>query len=248
MAPPRSEARRAVHDALEGRHPRLGRAVVLAIGALILLSAVLIAVETMPAFRGSPALLAAQLAMASVFAVEYLARLWSSPAPLRYATSFWGVVDFLAAFPALLLFLPDLLSVRALRLLRLLRLLKLARFSRAVDRIGAAFAATRGELGVFTLIALITIYLAAVGIHHFERGAQPEVFGSIPASLWWAVATLTTVGHGDAYPVTAGGRAFTGLVLLVGLGVVAVPAGLVTSALLADPRETPSAPDEGSDP
>ena len=77
---------------------------------------------------------------------------------------------------------------------------------------------------------------------------QPERFGSIPQALWWALATLTTVGYGDAYPVTAGGRVFTGLVLLVGLGIVAVPAGLVTSALLADPPEPPSDPARGPDP
>ena len=229
-----TSARRAVHRAFEGTHPTLGRAVVLGVAGLILLSTALITLETMPALRGEPVLRAAGIIVAALFAVEYAARLWSAPDPLRYATSFWGVVDLLAAVPPLLLLAPDLQSVRALRLLRLLRLLKLARLSRAMDRIGAAFLATRDELAVFALIAAITIYLAAVGIHHFEGAAQPEAFGSIPAALWSALATLTTVGYGEAYPVTAGGRIFTGLVLLVGLGIVAVPAGVVTSALLGD--------------
>lgn len=228
-------ARHAVHEALEGRHPRLGRIVVAGVVSLILISAVLVAIETMPCFRGRPILLWAEIAIATIFAAEYLLRLWSTPQRLRYATSFWGIVDFLAAFPALLLLVPDLQTIRALRLLRLLRLLKLARFSRAVDRIERAFVTTRDELAVVLLVAAITIYLAAVGIHLFEREAQPDVFGSIPQALWWASATLTTVGYGDAYPITAGGRAFTGLVLMVGLGIVAVPAGLVASALLTDP-------------
>ena len=230
-------ARHSVHEAFQGTHPVLGRAVVLGVGAAILLSAPLIAVETMPAFRGAPVLRTAEFLLAALFAVEYLARLWSSPDRRRYATSFWRIVDFLAAFPALLLLVPDLQSIRALRLLRLLRLLKLARFSQALDRIEAAFTSTRDELMVFTLIAAITFHLAAVGIHHFERDAQPEAFGSIPQALWWALATLTTVGYGDAYPVTAGGRLFTGVVPLVGLGVVAVPAGLVASASLGDRSE-----------
>lgn len=233
-------ARRAVHEALEGRHPKVGRLVVSAVVALILLSAVLVAVETMPRFRGRPVLLRAEIALASLFAVEYLLRLWAAPQRLRYATSFWGIVDFLAAFPALLLLVPDLQTLRALRLLRLLRLLKLARYSQALDRIGRAFATTRDELAIVLFVAVLMIYLAAVGIHHFEREAQPEIFGSIPQSLWWAVATLTTVGYGDAYPITVGGRVFTGLVLMVGLCVVAVPAGLVASALLRHP----ASPDE----
>ena len=144
-----------MHDAFEGTHPRLGRAVVLGVAGLIVLSAVLVAVETLPSLEGEPVLLAAEAALVAIFAVEHAARLWSAPDRLRYATSFWGIVDFLAAIPALLLLVPDLQSVRALRLLRLLRLLKLARLSRAMDRIGAAFLATRDELMVFALIAAI---------------------------------------------------------------------------------------------
>ena len=86
-------------------------------------------------------------------------------------------------------------------------------------------------VGVFLIIASITLYLCAAGIYFFEHDAQPEKFESIPHSLWWAIATLTTVGYGDVYPITAGGRIFTGLVLLVGLGVVAVPVGLISAAL-----------------
>lgn len=236
-------ARRTVHEVLEGRHPKIGRIAVAAVVALILLSAVLVAVETMEGMRGRRWLLAAQVAVAVLFAAEYLLRLWSAPHRLRYATSFWGVVDFLAAVPALLLLLPDLQTVRALRLLRLLRLLKLARYSRALDRIGRAFAATRDELAIVLFVAMLMIYLAAVGIHHFEHEAQPGDFGSIPQSLWWAVATLTTVGYGDTYPITVGGRIFTGLVLMVGLCVVAVPAGLVASALLHHAPERPQEDD-----
>jgi voltage-gated potassium channel len=127
---------------------------------------------------------------------------------------------------------PDLTTIRAMRLLRLIRLMKLFKANRALDRIARAFQEVRAELGIFLFIAGVVLYLSAVGIYHFEHIAQPEVFGSIPSSLWWALATLTTVGYGDVYPITVGGRIFTGLVLMVGIGVIAVPAGLITASLM----------------
>ena len=91
---------------------------------------------------------------------------------------------------------------------------------------------------IFLFSTTLVLYLAAAGIYHFEHEAQPDTFGPIPESLWWAVATLTTVGYGDAYPVTAGGRVFTAVILLCGMGIVAVPAGLVATALTrAGPRD-----------
>ena len=88
------------------------------------------------------------------------------------------------------------------------------------------------EVTLFSVLALLMLYLAAVGINHLEHAALPEVFSSIPASLWWAIATLTTVGYGDSYPITVAGKIFTALILIIGLGIVAVPVALVTSALL----------------
>ena len=84
---------------------------------------------------------------------------------------------------------------------------------------------------LFSVVVSLLLYLSAVGIYYFEHEAQPDKFVSIPHSLWWAVATLTTVGYGDIYPVTGGGRFFTFLVLMLGMGIVAVPTGLVASAL-----------------
>lgn len=220
-------------DILEGTHPRVGRGVALAIYALIVVSAVVIAIETMPDLPGGlrAALQLAEIVILGVFAVEYILRLICYPQPLRYAFSFWGLVDFIAIVPAIVFLIPDLATVRSLRLLRLLRILKLFKANRALDRIGAAIYSVRAEFGIFLFIAITALYLAAVGIYHFEHVAQPEGFSSIPQSLWWAVATLTTVGYGDVYPITAGGRIFTGAVLLIGIGVIAVPAGLITAAL-----------------
>lgn len=217
------------------------RRVALAIGAAIVVSCVLIALETVPSIHAQHGalLLVLEFAFLMLFVAEYITRLICSPRPLDYALSFWGIVDLLACLPALLFLLPDWQVLRSLRLVRMIRLLKLFRLSHALDRVERAFYAVRDELAVFVFLALLVLFLAAVGIYHFEHAAQPDVFGSIPASLWWALATLTTVGYGDVYPVTGGGKAFTGLVLLVGLGVVAVPAGVVTAALLAEGEGPP---------
>ena len=205
---------------LDGTHPRVGRGVALAIHALIVASAVVIAVETLPALsdRAQAALVAAEIAIVAAFTMEY-------------ALSFRGLVDFVAVVPALLVLFPDLAPVRMLRLLRLPGILTLFKANRALDRIARALDRVKPEVLIFIFIACVALHLAAAGIDHVEHAAQPEAFGSIPESLWWAVATLTTVGYGDVYPITAGGRVFTGVILLIGIGVIAVPAGLITAAL-----------------
>jgi voltage-gated potassium channel len=220
-------------EILDGTHPRVGRGVALAIYGLIVATAVVISVETLPGLPApvKTALWATEVFILSVFTVEYILRLTCSAHPLRYAVSFWGLVDFIAVVPALLFLFPDLATLRTLRLLRLLRILKLFRANRALDRIAMAIDKVKAEFLIFLFIACVAVFLAAVGIYHFEHLAQPEAFGSIPASLWWAVATLTTVGYGDVYPITTGGRIFTGVILLIGIGVIAVPAGLITAAL-----------------
>ena len=116
-------------------------------------------------------------------------------------------------------------------MLRLARILKLTRHQKAIQRFGKAIYVAKEELVVFTFASLILIFLAAVGIYYFEHSVQPDKYRSIFDCLWWAVATLTTVGYGDIYPITIGGRMFTFAILLVGLGLVAVPTGIVASAL-----------------
>ncbi|WP_224813802.1 ion transporter [Hasllibacter sp. MH4015] len=220
-------------DVLDGTSPSFGRSVALVIYGLICASAIIIALETLPDLSPAmnTALVTAEIVILAIFALEYIARLTCSAAPMKYAFSFWGIIDFVAIVPAVLFLFPDLTTVRALRLLRILRLLKLFKANRALDRIGAAINRVKAEFGIFFFIAVVALYLAAVGIYHFEHEAQPDGFSSIPESLWWAIATLTTVGYGDVYPITTGGRVFTGLVLLIGIGIVAVPAGLITAAL-----------------
>ncbi|MBU6302821.1 MAG: ion transporter [Verrucomicrobia bacterium] len=201
--------------------------------ALILLNLIAFALETLPGLDGRSLRLlnGFEVFSTAVFAVEYVLRVsWSRPR-LGYAFSLFGLVDLLAILPSILALGIDLRSLRILRLLRLIRILKLARYGTVIRRFERAFEIARDELAVFGAVALIFLYLAAVGIYHFEHEAQPEVFSSVFHSLWWATTTFTTVGYGDAYPVTPGGRLFTFVVLVLGLGIVAVPTGLIATAL-----------------
>lgn len=112
----------------------------------------------------------------------------------------------------------------------LIRILKLARYNTAVRRFHLAFLIAKEELILFFAATLLMLFIAATGMYYFEHDAQPDKFASVFHSMWWAVATLTTVGYGDIYPITVGGKIFTFFVLIIGLGVISVPIGLVASA------------------
>lgn len=211
----------------------LGRGVDLFIQSLIILSLVSFSIETLPRLSDSAQywLRAFEIFSVLIFSVEYLLRVYVATPRSRYIFSFFGIVDIAAILPFYIGTGVDLRSIRTFRLLRLFRIFKLARYSAAVRRFHVALTIAKEEIVLFLGATLILLYLAAVGIYYFESDAQPEQFGSVFHSLWWAVATLTTVGYGDVYPITVGGRSFTFVILLIGLGVISVPAGLVASAL-----------------
>jgi len=211
----------------------LGRLFDLSVLGLIILSLVAFSLETLPNLSDAARswLRAFELFSVIVFSLEYCLRVAVASPKREYVFSFFGMVDLLAIIPFFLGLSFDLRSIRSLRLMRLFRILKLARYSAAARRFHRAILIAKEEVILFLGAALILLYLAAVGIYQFESEAQPESFGSVFHCLWWAVATLTTVGYGDVYPVTAGGKIFTFVILVVGLGVISVPAGLVASAL-----------------
>ncbi|MBD2859596.1 ion transporter [Spongiibacter sp. KMU-158] len=213
------------------------------ISALILFSVLCFSLETLPDL--SPAMTAflkyAEMVVVVLFTLEYLIRLALTKKRLKFVFSFYGLIDLLAILPFYLAFAVDLRTLRLLRLLRLARILKLARYNKALQRFTTALYLAKEELIIFTMASFVVLYLAAVGIYHFEHAAQPEVFRSIFDCLWWAVSTLTTVGYGDIYPITTGGRFFTFMVLMVGLGLIAVPTGIVASALSAVRRQQEAA-------
>lgn len=125
----------------------------------------------------------------------------------------------------------DARALKSFRIFRLLRLFKLFRHSSSIYRFIKAFKIIKHDLTVFGVAALMMIYISGAGIHYFENEVQPKLFASIFDGIWWGVVTLTTVGYGDAYPVTIGGKLFTFLILIIGLAIVAVPTGLIASAL-----------------
>lgn len=218
---------------VEQPEARLGKLFDLTIQLLIVVSIVAFSIETIPGLSATYVDLLGKIEIACVmvFTIEYFLRILVADRKLKFIFSFYGMIDLLAILPFYLPVAFDLRSLRALRLLRLFRVLKLVRYSRAIRRFHLAFLMVKEELILFLAVASMLVFLAAVGIYHFENEAQPKIFSSVPHSLWWAIVTLTTVGYGDAVPITAVGRIFTFFVLLVGLGVIAVPSGLFASAL-----------------
>lgn len=203
------------------------------IQTMVVLSLVAFSIETLPDLtpRQIALLNAFELFCIVVFTLEYLMRAVVSKPWTKYVFSFFGIIDLLAIVPYFVGLGVDMRSMRAFRLLRIFRILKLARYSSATRRFHIALNIAKEELVLFGCVTLILLYLAAVGIHFFESEAQPKTFGSVFHCLWWAVSTLTTVGYGDVYPITVGGKLFTFVVLILGLGFISVPAGLVASAL-----------------
>lgn len=203
------------------------------IQALILLSVITFSIETIPNLKPQTRTILQSIELFSViiFSLEYLLRIYVADNKPKFIFSFFGIIDFLAILPFYLSFGIDLRSLRALRFLRLFRILKLVRYNRAMNHFTRAIKSAKEEIFLFIFITLILIYFSAVGIYYFENQAQPEHFSSIFDSLWWAIITLTTVGYGDVYPITVGGKVFTFIILMIGLGIVAIPTGIISSAL-----------------
>ncbi|MEM9573360.1 MAG: ion transporter [Pseudomonadota bacterium] len=193
------------------------------------------------------------IAIVTVFAIEYVVRVWVAgedpryrglKGRLRYIVTGYAIADLVAFLPELLWILltpagvgDDVLIV--LRVLRLARLVKLARFVPAFDVLGATVERAGTQLLTTLAMALALVYVSAVVLYFVEGvgGQQQESFASIPRALWWAIATLTTVGYGDVYPVTGLGRIFASVIALAGIGVVALPAGVFASAFSDELRE-----------
>ncbi|MFO1490684.1 MAG: ion transporter [Kiritimatiellia bacterium] len=179
----------------------------------------------------------------AVFSLEYLLRLWACREDPRFAAPLTGrvrfiltpmaIVDAMAILPFFLPFLGfDLRSIRALRLLRLLRVAKIGHYYKTLGLIRSVVRAKREELILTSALMLILLVVSASILFACENAAQPEVFSSIPATMWWSVATLTTVGYGDMYPVTVAGKICAGIIAILGIGMFALPAGILGSGFV----------------
>ncbi len=178
----------------------------------------------------------------TIFSVEYVLRIWAADARSgpgrkvrwlargRYVLTPSGLIDLLAIAPFYLSFIFTAGDLRFLRLFRLVRFFKLARYSPALDTLLTATASEARALFAALVVMLGMVLTAATLLYMVEREAQPELFGSIPDAMWWAIATLTTVGYGDVIPVTAFGKVLGGIVMIFGLAMFALPIGIVATS------------------
>jgi len=203
------------------------------INSLVIISIISFTIETEPGISPvlSGVLLGIEYFCVFIFTVEYLLRIITSENKLKFIFSFYGLIDLMAILPFFLTSSVDLRSIRIFRLFRLLRIFKVFRFGETIMRYKKAVSSIKPELMIFLIATIFMLYISSVGIYYFENQAQPDKFSSVFSSLWWAVATFTTIGYGDIYPITTGGKIFTSIIVFVALGIVAVPTGLFASAL-----------------
>lgn len=209
---------------------------------LIISNAAFVAVETVPSIGDTyrPYFFAFEVVSTGIFAVEYLLRLWvcveqgrySDPilGRLRYAKSPLPVLDLIVILTFFTSF--DLRFLRIARIIRLLNVLNMQHFEHSIGRMGLSLRRRKELLIVAVSMMIICIYVSAACLYYLEHSSQPKVFSSIPATFWWAMATLTTIGYGDMVPITALGKLFAGLVSIFGIGVFALPTAIVTAAIV----------------
>ncbi len=232
--------RRRLHRIVFESDTRAGQLFDIVVISAILLSVGVVIVDSIPTVveRHGPALSAAEWCFTALFTVEYLARLVSVRYQLRYATSFYGVIDLLAVLPTYLaVFWPDahlLIDVRVLRLLRVFRVFRLTEYMREFSQLGAALHASRRKILVFLSFVLMVVLVMGTVMHVVE--GPEHGFTSIPVSVYWAITTMTTVGFGDITPTTGLGRFIASVMMLLGWGVLAVPTGIVTAEMTAQRR------------
>ncbi|TMO59522.1 Ion transport protein [Pseudoalteromonas aurantia] len=219
---------------------------------LIMINVVAIVLESVPELTAQyhHHFLLLEVTSVGIFAIEYLLRLWScveqtgdkelntsnSRKRIKYLFSPLALIDLMAILPSLLMmfFAFDL---RFLRVIRLFRIFKLTRYSRAMQLLLAAFKQEGSSLLAAFFIMSVVLIMASCGIYLLEHDVQPDKFGSIPESMWWAMATLTTVGYGDVVPITPIGRLFGGVITLLSMGMVAIPTGLLASSFAEQLRK-----------
>ena len=221
---------------------------------LIIFSALAGVLETEPDLesRFGAAFVAVELLFGIIFLAEYLGRLWTiaeepggrSPwhCRLRFILSPWSILDLIVIVTSLLpLLIGNTTVLRMARLARIVRLAKLGRMSSAMTHLTRAVRICKDELVIVIALAGGVLIAAATLLYWIEGDIQPDKFGSVPRSMWWAVVTMTTIGYGDVFPITPGGKVAAGLLAIVGVGLIALPAGIMAGALSQVMREVDAA-------
>jgi voltage-gated potassium channel len=215
---------------------RAGKLFDLALLVLILLSIVIVMLESVPSLeaRYGSIFMVFEWSLTALFTIEYLLRLYCVKKPMRYATSFYGLVDLLSILPTYLsMLLPQtrfLLVIRSLRLMRIFRILKLTHFVQEGRHIVLSLKASLRRIFIFLVFVLLLSVILGAMVYVVESDVNSS-FSSIPQSVYWAIVTITTVGYGDISPVTPLGKLLASLIMLLGYGILAVPTGIVTLEL-----------------
>jgi voltage-gated potassium channel len=243
--------RQRIWEVLEFTKPgdRAGRSFAIFILSLIFLNVLAVIVGTVDsvARRYGTVLYAFEVVSIAVFTIEYVLRLWlcvSDPryrggirGRLRFAISGMALVDLVSVLPFYLPMLGlDLRFVRIFRLMRIVRIAKIGRYYSSLGLLRDTIRSRKEELVLTFSILMLLLVVSASAIYFVEHDAQPQVFPSIPEALWWSVATLTTVGYGDAYPVTGGGKFLVSVIAVLGIGMFALPTGIIGAGLVEEMR------------
>lgn len=217
--------------------------------ALILISVVVVVLQSMPELNEYDGILTEiERWCVYFFTVEYLLRIWTcveDPAfsgpwkgRIRYMGSAFGIIDLLALAPFYLapLAASNTVVFRLLRIFRLVRVLKFGRYNASVSLLVRVFRSRREELLLSLVLVVTLVVISSTVMYAVEHDAQPKAFASIPAAMWWGVVTLTTVGYGDVFPITLAGRVVAGVSVLLGVGLFALPAGILASGFTEEMR------------
>ena len=245
--------RARMHEVIFGIDTPAGRNFDIALVCVVMLSIVVVMLESVPHIgsRYAGVMHALEWLFTLLFTVEYIARLACVRRPMRYATSFYGLVDLVSVLPTYIsLLVPGsgvLLDIRVLRLLRVFRIFKLTLYLEEYTRLGEALRASRRKIMVFLSVVLMAIVVLGTLMYVVE--GPENGFTSIPMAMYWATVTMTTVGYGDITPHTYLGKAIASCMMLLGWGILAVPTGIVTAEMTSQRlgRRGPRTPERGCD-
>jgi voltage-gated potassium channel len=244
------DVKRRIYSVLEHSDERslVGRAINLFIVALIILNVAAIMLDTVQgvATQYAGVLWNFEIFSVAIFSVEYIARVWACNTDKKYAGIIKGrlqymaspmaIVDLLAILPFYIPFIIpfDLRVLRVLRLIRLIRIFKLARYNESLSMMKKILLEKKEDLSITLFMGLIVLVLASTAMYYAEHDAQPDKFSSIPETLYWGVITLATIGYGDMYPVTVLGKFFGAIIAVTGIGMFAIPTGIIGSGFIEE--------------
>jgi len=236
--------RERLHEIIFEADTKAGKTFDVALIIAILVSVAVVILSTLDSAGDPPyktIFLALEWGFTVVFTVEYVLRLCIVKRPLRYATSFFGIIDLLSILPAFIgIIVPGgerLLVVRTLRLLRIFRIFKLTRYLSEATVLRDALYVSRHKVAVFITTVLIVVLISSALLHIVESNAGNTEFESMPSAMYWAIITMTTVGYGDIVPITAIGKATTAVLVLVGYSLIIIPTGILTAEISSNKKE-----------